>query len=84
MSNSKGNETPATLLTGGSHMDEINCLCRRARALAEIVSQAAPGLEDIGDYMADEHPVPWVMQILQDEINLIQEHAKALWDPSVG
>jgi hypothetical protein len=93
MSNSKGSKSPAAKVesTSVDHIEEIDLLCRRAKALAEIVAEATPGLEYGGaygssaaGYHSDEHPVPWVMQILQDEINRIKEHAHALVDRSVG
>jgi len=65
--------------SGGRHIDEINLLCRRARALAEIVAQAALGLQEEGAYADDDdHPVPWVMDILREEIARIKEHAAAI------
>jgi hypothetical protein len=57
------------------HIDELRHHCRRATAIADIVSDASMA-ENAGGY--DENTVVWVMEILWEEIAKIREHGEAL------
>jgi hypothetical protein len=59
-------------------IDAINLHWHRAKALAEIVACAQGGLFELGQCTdPDDEPVPYVMDVLKEEIDRIKENALA-------